>query len=67
MPFLAVDKNETEKVFTYKPDKDGSYGQWVSSFPNVGVRIPSGTIEKLIGRKITWSDNPVELTEDMVK
>ena len=29
------------------------------------IRIPSGTIEKLIGRKLTWEDDPIDLEEFM--
>ena len=29
--------------------------------PFMGVIIPKGTIEKIIGRKISWEDEPVEV------
>ena len=29
--------------------------------PFIGVIIPKGTIEKIIGRKISWEDEPVEV------
>ena len=29
--------------------------------PFMGVIMPKGTIEKIVGRKITWEDEPVEL------
>ena len=29
--------------------------------PFTGVIIPKGTIEKIIGRKISWEDEPVEV------
>ena len=29
--------------------------------PFMGVIIPKGTIEKIIGRKLTWNDEPVEI------
>jgi len=32
------------------------------SLPFFGTELPKGTIEKLIGRKITWKDEPVEIT-----
>lgn len=67
MPYLAVDKNGTEKVFTFTPNKDIPYGQYIGTFPNIGVRLPSGTIRKLIGRDLSWESDPVELTEEMVK
>ena len=27
----------------------------------MGVIVPKGTIEKIIGRKISWEDEPVEV------
>ena len=29
--------------------------------PFIGVIMPKGTIEKIVGRKITWEDEPVEV------
>jgi hypothetical protein len=29
--------------------------------PFMGVIIPNGTIEKIIGRKLTWNDEPIKL------
>lgn len=31
------------------------------SLPFFGVELPKGSIEKLIGKKLTWNDEPVEL------
>lgn len=31
------------------------------AMPFTGVILPKGSIEKLIGRKMTWKDEPVEL------
>lgn len=28
---------------------------------DVSIKLPAGTIEKLIGRKLTWEDEPVEI------
>lgn len=28
---------------------------------DVSIELPTGTIEKLIGRKLTWEDEPVEI------
>lgn len=28
------------------------------------IELPKGNIEKIIGRKLTWDDNPVELKEE---
>ena len=32
-------------------------------FDNPTISLPKGSIEKLIGRKLTWEDEPVELKE----
>ena len=61
MPFLAVDEDGTESIFQLEVNYDGVECETDT------VYLPSGTIEKLIGRKLTWADDPVELTEDMVK
>ena len=29
--------------------------------PFMGVILPEGTIEKILGQKITWQDEPVEV------
>lgn len=35
----------------------------VDSFDNA-VELPKGSIKKLIGRDLTWEDEPVELKEE---
>ena len=65
MAWVAVDKNGTEAVFSGKPERysyDNIGGIWYD-FYGKDVRLPSGSIEKLIGRKLTWEDEPVELTD----
>lgn len=32
------------------------------ALPFMGTELPRGTIEKILGRKITWDDEPVEIT-----
>lgn len=60
MAWLAVDKNGTEKIWQLKPIRVTT--MW-SGFINTDiVPLPSGSIEKLIGRKLTWDDEPVEIT-----
>lgn len=58
MTWLAVDKNGDETLFDLKP-KRGKDGGWI---PKSGYRpLHDGTIEDLIGRKLTWDNEPVEL------
>ncbi|WP_373731235.1 fructan hydrolase [Bacteroides heparinolyticus] len=30
-------------------------------YENIAIELPKGSIKKLIGRELTWEDNPVEL------
>ena len=60
MVWVAVDNDGTEWLFEDIPhrmneDQFGCRGY--------EIEIPSGSIEKLIGRKLTWSDEPIELTD----
>lgn len=61
MVWLAKDYSG-EYISTKKPFKDmfniGYYG-----FHNDSehIKLPRGTIKKLIGRELTWKDDPVEL------
>ena len=64
MAWLAVDKDKKEAIHQNKPIKEkGCFDDtefWWSG--NGRVNLPSGSIEKLIGRKLTWEDEPVEIT-----
>ena len=33
-----------------------------SDFYSGAIQLPKGTIKKLLGRELTWEDEPVELT-----
>ena len=62
MSWVAVKKQEREVKSKCKPirvtDKDNYYG-WKDTFTEIS--LCSGSIKKLIGRKLTWNDEPVEL------
>lgn len=67
MVYLAVDKNGSEVVSNTRIRRFKDY--WVDEFfkhefDNTAdvVYLPEGSIEKLIGRKLTWEDNYVELS-----
>ena len=62
MAWLAVDKNGDESVFNGKPYRveDGEYWDFDNHRYNY-VHLPNGTIKKIIGRELTWKDEPVEL------
>jgi len=64
MAWLAVDKDGSEKIYTHKPKRTGTLNCWIAS--NVSaklVELPKGTIKRLIGRELTWDDEPVEFVE----
>lgn len=60
MAWIAVDKNGREFIYMDKPNRgvieflpshdEGSY-----------IELPQGSIKKLIGRELSWNDDPVEL------
>lgn len=67
MAWVAVDKDGMECVYATKPERNKKCKRWqVASFRlllNV-VHLPKGTIKKVIGRELTWEDEPVELKEE---
>lgn len=60
MYWLAVDKNGDEFIYGEKPRRDIFDTIWSSSLD--WIELPKGSIEKLIGRVLTWEDEPVELS-----
>lgn len=58
MAWVAVDKNRTEYIYEDKPSRT-SADRWNSVFGL--VRLPHESIKKLIGRELSWDDEPVEL------
>ena len=67
MAWVAADKwNNEEYVFPDKPYKD-EYNTWncdgyiEGEIYNDCINLPKGTIKKLIGRDLTWEDEPVEI------
>ena len=66
MAWLAVNKNGDEII---SPDKPTRWGEWTdmddvcieSEWGEVDMILPKGSIYKLIGRELTWDDEPVEL------
>lgn len=56
MSWLAVDKIGEELISRIEPFRVGNYWIGDSMF-----HLPKGSIKKLIGRELTWNDEPVEL------
>lgn len=56
MAWLAVDKDGSEWIHEFYPTK--SKRIWFSANT---IQLQQGTIKKLIGRELTWNEEPVEL------
>lgn len=58
MAYVAVDEDGREFIYERQPKRmrltfwGGEYAQ---------IQLPKGSIEKLIGRTLTWDDDPVRL------
>lgn len=60
MAWVAVDRYEIENIYKSEPSR--AYDLWWDV--DAEISLPKGTIKKLIGRDLTWEDNPVELKEE---
>lgn len=73
MAWVAVNKYGSEQMFRNRPMRFRSFlvdYQELGKISEVlkrdfdedcSIDMPSGTIEKIIGRKLTWDDEPVEI------
>lgn len=63
MAWLAVDKDKTENKYSVKPKRhyNGILYLWTTKGKGIKTELPSGSILKLIGRSLTWKDEPVEI------
>ena len=57
MAWVAVDGSEAEYIYESKPHREVDIWFEHCDF----VELPKGSIKKLIGKDLTWSDNPIEL------
>ncbi len=58
MVWLCVEYDGKEFVSTSKPRKMNNY------YLGSGIKLPNGSIKKLIGKELTWNDTPIELKND---
>ena len=70
MAYVAVDKDGLECIYLYKPGRS-NYNNWTDRNNEIrredsGIDMPKGSIKKLIGRDLTWKDEPVELKEEII-
>jgi hypothetical protein len=67
MAWLAVDGDGSEYIYSCRPQRFeyiehlGLRNVWYSHFSS--NRLPKGSIKRLIGRELTWDDEPVEFVE----
>lgn len=66
--WVAVNKNGEECACAIKPSRSCYAPIWEVIDPDNGdyrdcVALPTGIIELLLGRKLTWEDSPVEITK----
>lgn len=67
MAWVAVDKNGEEAIYSTKPIRGTNEikrntEMWV--LPSIGehyICLPKGSIKKLIGKDLTWNDEPVKI------
>lgn len=69
MAWLTVDKSSIECIFDNEPVRID--GQWddvdymvrgeTNYDSSTGIILPKGTIKKLIGKDLTWKDEPVKI------
>lgn len=71
MAWVAVHKNGKEGIFANKPSKGAKLEWWYDEqeddagvLYDTEIPLPKGSIKKLIGRDLTWEDEPVELKEE---
>lgn len=62
MAWVAVDKDCTEYIYQFRPERRNN--EFIPLYKSMYLVLPKGSIKKLIGRELTWEDNPVELKED---
>lgn len=66
MAWLAVNEDGREFIFQSEPDRfwDERLKEWNrTDVCNPSINLPKGSIAKLIGRALTWEDEPVELKD----
>lgn len=69
MGWVAADGNGKELVYYVKPIRVELGRFWAFSDDaerifRQAIPIPIGSIKKLIGRELTWDDEPVELKDE---
>ena len=66
MAYLVANPYKEEVVFNVKPVRNNEFKCWVQctrfgEISTYGVILPKGSIYKLIGKNLTWRDEPVKI------
>ena len=61
--WLTVDNDGTEKLFYKQPIREPNSRVWVYLREGAIIELPKGSIERLIGKELSWSDEPFEFSE----
>ena len=67
MAWVTVDGDGSECMFASEPIRIKGYKSWVvddNKYLIDQIELPRGSIKKLIGRELSFSDEPVELKEE---
>ena len=65
-PWLCVDKDGTELIFSSRPIRDPNRNSYwtmctVHAPKEEVIELPKGTIQKIIGKNLTWKNEPYKL------
>lgn len=63
MAWIAVNSYKCEFMFRDKPFRNKGYWDII---PRYNIPLPLSSIKKLIGRRLSWNDEPVELKEGLL-
>ena len=64
MAWVAVNTYGIENIYESEPYRESGHWWDDNNGPDTEISLPKGSIRKLIGRDLTWEDNPVELKEE---
>lgn len=70
MAWVAVNGNGSEYIYEARPVKSIDWSQWSPRFCEDQnriydfIKLPPGSIKKLIGRELSFNDEPIELKEE---
>lgn len=60
MAFVAVDRDRAEWMYDTIPTRQSNNDYWrCEGELDSMIELPKGSIRKLIGRELTWTDEPV--------